>query len=278
VAERAFQRPASLAALPPGYHALFDRAAQVLWADTRVRALWVSGSLARADADAFSDLDLVVAVEDAGFDEFAADWRSWLAAITPTVIAREIPFLRGSVYSLTPTCERLDVVVERASAVKNAFLPRAVVFDRDDLDAQRPRPLPPAGPDPQKVAFAIEEPFRYLAMFPVLLGRNDFLLGQEAWGHLRRRLSEVFLAANAPLPATGVKHWRDKLTPAQYAVLESLAWPEATREALVDAHVAILRAFVAHAKPIAERLGVTWPHALEDAVRAQWRRELGVEL
>jgi predicted nucleotidyltransferase len=271
-------RPRTLEALPAGYRALFESALNVFSSDPRVRALWVSGSLARGDADAASDLDLVASVDDASFDAFAAEWRTWLAAITPTVIAREIPFLRGSVYSLTPTCERLDVVVERASAVKNAFLPRAVVFDRDGLDARRPRPFPPAGPDPQKVAFAIEEPFRYLAMFPVLLGRSDFLLGQEAWGHLRRRLSEVFLEANAPLPTTGVKHWRDKLTPAQYAVLESLAWPEATREALVDAHVAILRAFVAHAKPIAERLGVPWPHALEDAVRTHWRRELGVEL
>ncbi|HXZ86410.1 MAG TPA: hypothetical protein VEI82_13085 [Myxococcota bacterium] len=278
MAQPPFPRPASLAALPAGYHTLFDRAAAVLWADQRVRALWVSGSLARSDADAFSDLDLVAAVADTEFDAFAGEWRSWLAAITPTVLAREIPFLRGSIYSLTPGCERLDVVVERASAAKSARSPRACVFDRDGLDAARPAPLPPAGPDPAKVAIAIEEPLRYLALTPAAFGRGELLLSQEGYGHLRRRLSEIFLEANAPLPTTGVKHWRDKLTAEQYAVLEALPWPQATREELIAAYRAVFRAICAHGRPIAEKLGVPWPSELEAAVRTHLARELGIEL
>jgi len=277
VAPGAFSRPASLAALPAAYQALFDRAAAVFWADPRVRALWVSGSLARADADAHSDLDLVAAIADAEFDAFAADWRSWLAEITPTVLAREIPFLRGSVYTLTPGCERLDVIVERASTAKMARGPRACVFDRDGLDAQRPPPPPPAAPDRAKVTTAIEEPLRYLALLPAVLGRGELLLSQEGYGHMRRRISELFLESNAPLPATGVKHWRDKLTAEQYAVLEALPWPEATRESLLAAHRAVFRALCAHGRPIAEKLGVPWPSEREAAVRAHLARELGLE-
>ena len=272
------RRPAALEALPPGYHALFDRAAKVLAADPRVRALWVSGSLARGDADAHSDLDLVAAVADEAFDAFAAGWREWLAAITPTVIARQIPFLPGSVYSLTPTCERLDVVVERVSAARGSRLPRAVVFDRDGLDAQRRPPPPPAPPDRAKVETAIEEPLRYLALLPAVLGRGELLLAQEGYTHMRRRISEIFLEANAPLPVTGVKHWRDKLRPEQYAVLESLPWPQANREELIAANLEVGRALIRHGRPIAEKLGVTWPDALERAVRAHLARTLGVEL
>ena len=48
-------------------------------ADERVRAMWLSGSLGRGDADAMSDLDLIVAVADDALPEFAAQWQDWLA-------------------------------------------------------------------------------------------------------------------------------------------------------------------------------------------------------
>ena len=276
--EREAERPAALAALSAAYRALFDRAAAVFGADPRVRALWVSGSVARGDADAHSDLDLVVAIADADFDPFASSWRDWLAAITPTVLARQIPFLPGSIYSLTPSCERLDVVALRVSAVRTSRFPLAVVFDRDGLDATRPPPLPPASPDRAKIETAIEEPLRYLALLPAVLGRGEFLLSQEGYGHIRRRISELFLEANAPLPTTGVKHWRDKLRPEQYAVLAALPWPAASRDALIDAHLQAARALLLHGRPIAAKFGVPWPDALERAVRAHLERELGVLL
>jgi hypothetical protein len=269
-------KPEGLARLAPAYLPLFERAVNVFHADSRVRALWVGGSVARCDGDLWSDLDLLVTIADAEFDGFAAGWKEWLAAITPTVLARQIPFLPGSIYTLTPTCERLDVVCERVSAVRMSRFARAVVFDRDGLDATRPAPPPPAGPDHNKVVTAIEEPLRYLALFPAILGRGELLLSQEGYGHMRRRISELFLEANAPLPTTGVKHWRDKLTDAQYAVLESLPWPQANKEELIAANVQVARALIAHGKPIAEKLGVPWPHALEAAVRAHLERELGM--
>lgn len=271
------RRPPALARLPKGYTDLFDRAARHFAADPRVRALWVSGSLARGDADASSDLDLLLAVADADFDAFAASWETWLAEITDTVLARPIPFMPGSLYSLTPACERFDVVIERASHVPRSFFrTRFLVFDRDGLDAQVPAPNPPAKPDLAKVETALVEPFRYLAMLPAVLERGELLLSQEGYGHLRRRLSELFLEVNAPLPTTGVKHWRDKLSDEQYAVLEALPWPAATREALIDAYLCMARALVAHGRPIAEQLGVPWPTRLELAVRAHLQRELGV--
>ena len=141
--------PAGVAQLAPGYRALFERARNVFSADPRVRALWVGGSVARGEADAYSDLDLVVTVSDADFDAFAAGWREWLAAITPTVLARAIPFLPGSLYSLTPSCERLDVVVERVSALRASRYTRALVFDRRPR-SERPTPPAPASPGKTK--------------------------------------------------------------------------------------------------------------------------------
>jgi hypothetical protein len=270
--------PAVVDRLPPGYRALLERAAAVFAADLRVRALWVGGSLARGDADVHSDLDLIATVADADFDALVGTWREWLAEITPTVLARQLPFFPSIVYSLTPACERLDVVLERVSAVRSSRYARVAVFDRDGLDRERPPAPPPAPPDRAKVETAIEEPLRYLALLPAALGRGELLLAQEGYGHMRRRISELYLEVNAPLPTTGVKHWRDKLRPEQYAVLESLPWPAATREALIAANLELARVLLREARPIAAKLGVAWPEALERAVRAHLARELGVTL
>ena len=75
--------------LEPGYAHIYQRAVAVFEADERVRALWLSGSLARGDADRASDLDLLLAVRDSDHAEFLAKWRGWLAEITQTLIARE---------------------------------------------------------------------------------------------------------------------------------------------------------------------------------------------
>jgi len=259
-------RPPVLDLLEPGYGPLFDRAVEVLGADERVRALWLSGSLARGAADAGSDLDLLLAVRDVDLDAFATSWRAWLRAITPTVIARPLPFLPGSLYSVTPGRERLDVVVEAASAIASTpFVPRLVVFDRDGLDHEVPAPPPPAGPSSDRVAGLVEEFFRDYGMFPVVVLREDWLLGLEATHLVRSLLYRLLVEANAPLPAMGVKQWGAKLTPVQRARLEALPMGDASRTGVLAAHEAVAVAFVDAAVPICAELGVEWPCALEAA-------------
>src|SRR3954466_11382023 len=128
----AWVRPAIIDVLEPGYAALFEQVAKAGARDERVRAMWLSGSLARGTADGASDLDVLIAISDDAHDAFAATWDRWLASITPTVIARPLPFLPGSFYSVTPQRMRLDVVAERVSQLPTTFFrERTVVFDRD---------------------------------------------------------------------------------------------------------------------------------------------------
>src|ERR1039458_1243617 len=123
----------ALARLPDGYRSLFGRVVERCSQDERVRAMWLGGSLARGDTDQSSDLDVLIAVADAAFDEFGAGWKSWLGSITPTVIARALPFVPGSFYSVTPAMERLDVISERVSAVATTPHPvRLLVLDKDE--------------------------------------------------------------------------------------------------------------------------------------------------
>ena len=53
--------------------ALLDRIVDVLQADPRVDAVWLSGSYGRGEADEWSDFDLHVAVADEHFEQFLAE-------------------------------------------------------------------------------------------------------------------------------------------------------------------------------------------------------------
>jgi hypothetical protein len=262
----------ALAPLSSGYRAIFENARRVCESDERVRALWLSGSLARGAADAASDLDLLIAVRDADLADFATGWREFLGRITPTLIARPLPFLPGSFYSVAPGRERIDLVVEPVSRLAQSFFrTRRVVIDKDDLDAQVPAAAPGAPPSAERLAFLVEEFFRDYGMFDVGATRGDRLLGNEATHFLRGLLYQLFCEANAPLPATGVKQWSAKLSAAQREVLEALPTGGKSWGEIVAAHEAVACAFVTHAREILAAHGVSWPSELEHATRSHLR-------
>src|SRR5437899_3111446 len=166
------------AVLGDGYGALLDRAVATLSADPRVHAVWLGGSFARGDADAASDIDLLVAVVDEHLDGFADEWRTWLAAITPTVIAEPLAFLPGSFYSTTPNLERLDVVVEPVSRIATSpFRSRVAVHDPGGLTASLLAADPEPAPSQAKVDELVQWFARVLAVVPAV--GDDGLLGYE---------------------------------------------------------------------------------------------------
>lgn len=74
-----------MAAMPAGYADLLASAGDAARADDRVLALWVGGSIAPGGADAGSDLDLLVAVQDDAFEDFAA------GAVDPLDLTERVP-------------------------------------------------------------------------------------------------------------------------------------------------------------------------------------------
>jgi len=259
------ERPPGLAVLPAGYGPLFDRAASVFAADDRVRGMWVHGSVARGAADAGSDLDVSLAVRDADFGAFAGEWKTWLAAISPTLTARKIT--DGSFYALTATCERFDVFSEPVSKVPSTVLTRRiVVFDRDDLHRLIPPPRDPP-PDTGKITFLIEETLRQAANFPAVIVRRDWLMGVIAVQQVQLFLYELFAESNKPMPPTGPKQWSFKLTPRQRQLLEGLPVAAPAEQPVMKAREAAFSLFFAEVPEIASSSGVAWPGELERAVR-----------
>jgi hypothetical protein len=262
--------PAPLDALPASYRLLFDRVLATCENDLRIRALWLSGSLAKGTVDSGSDLDTLIAVRDVDFDDFVALWRDWLSSITPTLMARELPFAPGSFYSTTTNCERLDVIAERVSSLaETQHRYRRVVFDRDGLDATVPAPEPIPGPDPAKLLAIVEEFFRILAISPFMLDqRRDYLVVQEGVHTLRRLLYDVLVESNQPLPPMGIKQWSAKLTHEQHAIMRALPAATADRDSLVPALQAVVEAMRTAGRRAAVSSGCQWPAPVEARVMA----------
>ena len=262
--------------LPEGYQRLFERAVEVLSADDRVRAMWIGGSLATGRADRASDLDVLLAVADSAHAEFSATWREWLRAVTATVLAKPLTFLPGSFYAVTPAFERLDVVVERVSALETTpFRTRLPVFDHDDLDGRVPA-VAEGGPRPDPVAELIEEFFFHSGKVEVLVWRRDWLLGAEHARWLRSIVYRLFVEANRPAPATGLEHMAAGLTLEQRDVVAALPTDITCVRELVAAHRAATHAFLPAARRLAIEVGAPWPHELERAAATHVEAVLGI--
>jgi hypothetical protein len=271
-------RPAALDPLPAGYHALFDRLLAVVEPDERIRAMWLSGSLARGVADAGSDLDVVLAVRDDDFAEFAASWREWLATVTPTVLARPLPQAAGCFYSTTSECLRLDVITEPVAGLPDTpHRRRLVVLDRDELDAVVPDPATQPGPNRERMAALVEEFLRQHAIFPAMVAREDWLCVAVGVQQAQTMLYQLFVEANQPLPPMGVKQWSAKLTPGQRAVLEGLPGPSPQPGSVIPAMQATAAVWRSEGRSTLEAHGVDWPAELDDAVARHCDRELGAD-
>jgi Nucleotidyltransferase domain len=268
--------PAPLAALVPSYRPIFDRLLAVCEDDERIRALWLSGSLAKGTADGGSDLDTILAVADDHFDEFAARWREWLATITPTLLARELPSARGSFYSMTTGCERLDVICEpvsRLAASRHRY--RHVVFDRDGLDAAVPRPEAAPGPDLVRLRGLVEEFFRIEAIAPFMLNqRRDYLVVVSGVQSMQRMLYDVFVESNQPQPPMGIKQWSARLTPEQRRVLTALPVAAPERDSITVALRAVVHAMRTAGRAAVTRCGCDWPVDLDDGVQRFFDRSV----
>ena len=257
--------------MPAPYRDLLARAVRVFEADERVRGMWLHGAIARDGADAGSDLDIDIAVLDDELSSFASDQDGWLAQITPVVSL--VPLSPGSFYALTPTCERLDVITEPVSALPSSSLTRRlVVFDKDQLTKLLPETLDP-GPDVAVARYAIEETIRQAANFPVVVVREDWLLGVVAVQQIHQHLYLLFVEANKPQPPTGPKQWSFKLGARHRAILKALPVPQPNLESILEARQAALAVLLTEGKAVADAIGVDWPGALERAVFTYLERE-----
>ncbi len=114
-------------------------------ADQRVRAFSLAGSVARGQADEFSDLDTRLWVADDEFDSMLADLPSLARTVGVQLdVLFETP---GSPFLFIQYVDgvQLELLAVRASDVNEGVSSHLVLLDRDGLLADAPEQAPPWG-------------------------------------------------------------------------------------------------------------------------------------
>jgi hypothetical protein len=103
-----------------------------------IGALWLQGSLARGDADALSDVDAYLAIEDAAFDSVFERRLEMIGGLRPVLASADatVPGLK-CVHALLGGGVRLDLYFEKQSDIGGSPRPAVkVLVDRAGVGAQ----------------------------------------------------------------------------------------------------------------------------------------------
>ncbi|WP_421932221.1 hypothetical protein [Phenylobacterium sp.] len=258
--------------------ALASLVAAALGADPRIRSVWLSGSLGRDGGDAWSDVDLVAEVAEVDRAACLAEYRQGRPDMPPMVLAKT---LYGRILAaITPDWERFDI--HFVSPEELAELDGGALKPLRGDPSTRPRSHQAAQDDRarERVEAMVTESLRILGLLPVAVGRGEWLVAQQGDQLQRRLLIDLMVEENGipPTARGGAKKLNPLLTAEQRQVLEALTPPAANREAVIAAAADQARLFLTRARPLADRLGATWPEAFELATRRHLQTTLAFSL
>ncbi|MFI5692225.1 nucleotidyltransferase domain-containing protein [Kribbella sp. NPDC051586] len=260
-----------------GQQDLIGRARQVLSQDDRVLGVWLVGSHGRGTEDQFSDVDLWVVVSADDVEGFCDDWPKIADEIAPTVFQRAIG--RRIFNQITPDWLRFDVTVGTPDAIGNRSRSTAKpLYDPNGLSAGLGEQGAPKQPDPERVEAITREFLRVLGLLPVVVGREEFVVGESGAGLLRQMLVDLMLEDVAVEDRGGALHLNLLLPVERQQILIDLPPLQATRESVITAHVAYATAFLPLARTLHTTCGRPWPEALETAARRHLFTTLSIDL
>jgi predicted nucleotidyltransferase len=249
-----------------------------------VVAGFVTGSHAHDDADEFSDIDLMVVVEDDAVDLTIETAKT----ILDRPAGRLVDFASRSIGSsrlanaVLADADRIDLVVLPRSAV--ATTPRwgstIRLFDKDGVEALLPPPSPPVrlARDDAFVLELVKGVLRTVLLLPMLLHREEYLRGSQHVQLLKQDLIELLLhrAGNPPLKRPGSWAWSDlnnRLPAADRSLIEALPETAPNRVAVATGHSTTASVILA----VAKDLLVPWPLAAYEETTNVWLRKHGLD-
>jgi predicted nucleotidyltransferase len=242
--------------------------------DCRVRAAWLEGSFARGEADAWSDIDLHLIVEEP--ETFGAV--EWLAALMPLLLADSIPGLPGAFICLTPDWVHIDLNLHSLEEELRQETTRRVLVDKDALI-----------PSTSSPEFSSRRPFfpaQQAQIFLYLMGnavtalqRGDLIALSQTTVMMRDGLLIPLMLAENGIPnETGAKRVARHLTTEQQDCLERLPAIGLTEIGLREAQRTLALEYLTRARRLAEACTAVWPAELERAAKQLWLHELGIDL
>lgn len=258
---------------------LIKKIGDVLQQKDGVRGAWLSGSFGRGDADRYSDIDVVVLVEDSKVDTAFSAFQGQIREISPILFSKTLPQSR-TVNAITPEWQRFDLTfVSRQQLEKMSGSHLKELFDLDGAAASIP-PLQEAKTNlkPETLTDMTNEFLRVIGLMPVVMGRNELAVGQTGSNLLRDMLVKVMVHENDPQPIRGALSLSRALKKEQIEVLNNLPPVEAKRDSLVQANKTIAENFLPRARALAAKIGAQWPEDFEKGTLSHLRNTLGMDI
>lgn len=266
--------PTGLATLPPDLRRFGLQLLAVLRADERVSGVWAIGSLARGEADRWSDIDLLVAVHTERFAALAEDWQSFLAGITPTVFAQRLGADgKPTITAITQEWHRFDITLASDTDQRPHGYVAKPLFIRAGASIPFTFITTAVQVDNKRLATLINHFLRVLGLLPVIIGREEWIVGLSPVGILRDALIDLYLLENGVVRG-GAKRLNSLLTDKQRQTLEALPPLTPTQGSIIANHQAIARLFLATARRLAETYDLEYPDRFERATLDYLMRSL----
>ncbi len=243
---------------------LLERIVEALQADSRVVAAWLSGSFGRGVEDAWSDLDLHVAIEDDALAAFLDERMMLYQRIgNPTLIQGEMASnaMAGSRFQLViyPGPIEVDWTIGPVSQACRP-LETTIIFSRRAIPIETP---PPASLEERRAQAAAALTF-FWAMAPIAIkyvGRGETRRASSQIDLLTGAFIQLWRLVERPDGPDPAAPFQNRATePELDAILPRLGWEITPGSAL-----AVIRALclaMERLHPSLEALGVPAPHEL----------------
>lgn len=262
----------------------FDTCEQISTALSRqpsIRALWLGGSLARDQADSFSDIDLIALIADASLGEAASNIETLLALHFTFVLVREHGDEHHRLLNfVADDWKRFDLNIFSKDAIRRSKLRGLrALFDKDGLDLPVGHGEPPkTEATAEEVDFTVSEFIRVLGLLPVVIHREDLVGAVSGSGLLREHLIRLLQYEQTGRTRTGALNETKSLSAAAVQALLGLPALCAEASSIRDFNHSCWDIFIRFGPQISERYHAKWPDQLVEAVRSRLARDLGMKL
>ncbi|GAB3182072.1 hypothetical protein GCM10027060_14140 [Nesterenkonia halophila] len=263
--------PAASAAL----RGALDRITRACTTTPEVRSAWLEGSLAQGRADAWSDIDLHLAVTNLStFDPLL-----WLEELFPLVLADRVPGLHGTCLGVTTDWLQIDVSAHSSGEALHVDVRRHVLLGADEMPLPSDAPATIAQETTALTAQEVRIALYLLGDSIAAVARDDAIqLARTAAALRDQHLIPVMLAEAGHRSALGSKSLGRLLSPEQRHALSALPPLGMSCESLREALLTIGQEYLHRARRVAAREHLIWPTDLEQAAARRWREHLGVDL
>jgi len=264
-----------------GFAAFIERVAVALYQDSRVRILWLTGSLAAGTGDAASDVDFRAGVQPEQFANIGEWWPQLVDSIAPNVWKQQGPGPSDEVLANVITLDfiRFDLILQSVTdTTPRSFNAAHVLFDKDGI-AERIQLTAPTQHNPlATLPYVVEEFIRLLGMITIVAERDDVPIGMEGQLVCHSLLISLLLMENGIDRMTMSKRRvASLLNEEQRTVLANVPVLAPTLASLVRGRMDYARIFLPRARRLMESSDLEYPSDFEAATLCHLKDKLSLD-